>query len=398
MPNVAAPVLPAALAEAIETAPGVLLDREQRRELLERALEMPAGRERPNRFWRIDVNALDFSALHPAAYATPAIASSASHGVAVYDLREAAEKQPELLERVRNAGSVMQREKFAAITAALCNGGALIHVKADAAVDEPITLTYRAGAQALFPCTAIVVERGAQCTVIERIEGEADAFVCGLSIVAAGEGASVTHAVVQQTDLAARSIGTRLAAPGKDATVTWCSADLGGSLALTNLNAVIDYPGAEVVVNTLFFPRDDQHVDVISTVDHSAGESTSETLVKSAAIGRGQARYLGNIRIAAHAQGTLASLRDDALLLSPKSHIDSIPALEIAANDVKAYHGATVGALDPEQIFYMCSRGIPREAAEKMVALGFFEPVIERFPTNALREELRRALEAKVSA
>ena len=120
-------------------------------------------------------------------------------------------------------------------------------------------------------------------------------------------------------------------------------------------------------------------------------------MIKSAATGRGQARYLGNIRIAPHAQGTASSLRDDALLLSPGAHIDSVPALEIGANDVKAYHGATVGALDEEQIFYMTSRGIEREAAEKMIALGFFEPVIERFPTNALRERLRAALQAKVA-
>jgi Fe-S cluster assembly protein SufD len=120
--------------------------------------------------------------------------------------------------------------------------------------------------------------------------------------------------------------------------------------------------------------------------------------VKSAAIGRGQARYLGNIRIVPHAQGTESSLRDDALLLSKRAHIDSVPALEIAANEVKAYHGATIGALDDEQIFYMTSRGIAREDAEKMIALGFFEPVVDRFPTEALRERLRSALEAKVSS
>jgi Fe-S cluster assembly protein SufD len=139
-------------------------------------------------------------------------------------------------------------------------------------------------------------------------------------------------------------------------------------------------------------------VDIVSSVDHRIGDATSETLVKSAAAGRGQGRYLGNIRIAAHAQHSDASLRDDALLLSQTAHIDSIPALEIAANDVKAYHGATVGALDDESIFYMTSRGIDREAAERMIALGFFEPAIDRFPTEALREELRTALQAKVTS
>ena len=110
----------------------------------------------------------------------------------------------------------------------------------------------------------------------------------------------------------------------------------------------------------------------------------------------GQARFLGNIRIAPHAQGSDARLRDDALLLSPTAHVDSVPALEIGANDVKAYHGATVGAMDAEQIFYMESRGIAPNAAERMIALGFFEPAVDRFPAQ-LREEIRTALELKLA-
>jgi Fe-S cluster assembly protein SufD len=120
-------------------------------------------------------------------------------------------------------------------------------------------------------------------------------------------------------------------------------------------------------------------------------------MVKSAATENGQARFLGNIRIAPHAQGSDARLRDDALLLSATAHVDSVPALEIGANDVKAYHGATVGAIDAEQIFYMESRGIDRSAAERMIALGFFEPAIARFPTGRLRDEIRAALAAKLS-
>ena len=118
--------------------------------------------------------------------------------------------------------------------------------------------------------------------------------------------------------------------------------------------------------------------------------------MKSAAVDSGQARYLGNIRIAVGAQGSDASLRDDALLLSEKAHVDSVPALEIGANEVKAFHGATVGALDAEQIFYMLTRGIERSAAERMIALGFFEPAIARFPTEALRERIHGALAAKL--
>ena len=179
--------------------------------------------------------------------------------------------------------------------------------------------------------------------------------------------------------------------------MSWASAELGGELAASDLSVSIEAPGAEANLTAIFFPRGSQHVDVVSTVEHRAGDATSETIVKTAARERGQARFLGNIRIAPHAQGSDARLRDDALLLSPTAHVDSVPALEIGANVVKAYHGATVGAIDAEQIFYMESRGLERGAAERMIALGFFEPAIERFPTIALRDEIRASLAAKLS-
>ena len=189
----------------------------------------------------------------------------------------------------------------------------------------------------------------------------------------------------------------RAARPGRDAHVAWAVAELGAELAAGDISVSIDAPGVQARITALFFPRGSQHVDMISTVDHRAGDASSETLVKSAARERGQARFLGNIRIAPHAQGSDARLRDDALLLSTTAHVDSVPALEIGANDVKAYHGATIGAIDAEQLFYMESRGIESTAAERMIALGFFEPAIEQFPSASLREEIRAALGAKLS-
>ncbi|MGA7246450.1 MAG: SufD family Fe-S cluster assembly protein, partial [Candidatus Cybelea sp.] len=192
-------------------------------------------------------------------------------------------------------------------------------------------------------------------------------------------------------------ISNRSARPGRDSRIAWCLAELGADLAAGDVRVSIEKPGAQAHLTALFFPRAAQHVDLVSTVEHLAGEATSETLVKSAASEHGQARFLGNIRIARQAQGSDARLRDDALLLSQTAHVDSVPALEIAANDVKAYHGATVGAIDAEQIFYMESRGIERSAAERLIALGFFEPAIEHFPSSSLRDEIRTALAEKLS-
>jgi Fe-S cluster assembly protein SufD len=312
------------------------------------------------------------------------------------DLATAAREHPDLLARAFGR-TAAHGTKFGALARAFASDGAFIYVPADRACDEPVTIGYDAPAgTAVFPWSVVLAERGARVTVIERLGAGADAFVCGGLEIVCEDHADVTYAVMQRTAATARTIATRVANPGRDARIALAVAELGGVLAASDLQVSFDAPGAYAALVALFFPDGAQHVDVVSTVDHRAGEAASETLVKSAARERGQARFVGNIRIAPHAQGSDARLRDDALLLSPTAHIDSVPALEIGANDVKAYHGATVGAIDADQVFYMESRGIERAHAERMIALGFFEPAIERFPSASLRDELRAAVAEKL--
>ncbi|MDQ6826288.1 MAG: SufD family Fe-S cluster assembly protein, partial [Candidatus Eremiobacteraeota bacterium] len=251
------------------------------------------------------------------------------------------------------------------------------------------------GAYAAFPYTLVVVGKGSQCSVVERVSGNAS-VVCGVAEIISGENATVSYASLQTLGRDSRLLFTRHALPGKDSRVAWSAAELGSSLSVSDVLVRIERTGVHANVAALFFPSARQHVDLVTNVEHSVGQSQSHTLVKSAATGFGQARYLGNIRIAPSAHGTEAALKDDALLLSKTAHIDSVPALEIAANDVKAFHGATVGAIDEGVLFYMMSRGIERTAAEKLITLGFFEPAIARFPGEALREEIRDALEPKI--
>jgi Fe-S cluster assembly protein SufD len=386
-----------ALYDLVPTLPQSPLRSDERLRALDRFAATPSGREKPGRFWR-----MDFESVQPDVRAvdlSPAIAhvENGDAAIAVYDLATAAAQCPELLARAFGRTGI-HATKFGALTAAFAGVGCFIHVRADHASDEPIVVRYAAPAgAAIFPSTVVFAERGARVTVLERLEGAGDAFLCGASEIVTEEYAEVRYACLQRAGDGTRVIWNRAARPGRGARIWWADAELGAQLAAGELSVTIEEPGVSAEIAAIFFPCGSQHVDVVSTVDHRAGESTSETLVKSAARDRGQARFLGNIRIAPHAQGSDARLRDDALLLSPTAHVDSIPALEIGANDVKAYHGATVGAMDAEQIFYMESRGIERVAAERMIALGFFEPAIERFPTNRLRDEIREALAAKLT-
>lgn len=369
----------------------------QRRGFLDAFFATPSGRERPNRFWRVDFETLQPTHAQLEASGVTIEAENPNSGVAVYDLATAARERPELLRRAFGRTRA-HASKFGALAAAFAGRGLFIHVPADRSADEPIVVrTHAPAGSAAFPAVVVLAERGARVTVIEHLDAANGAFVCGTAEIVCDDGAQVTYAVVQSAARDASVLFARAALPGRNAGVLWADAELGGALTAGDLSVSIEEPGSGSEIVGLFFPTGSQHVDVVSTVDHRAGDATSQTLVKSAGTGRGQARFLGNIRIAEGAQGSDSRLRDDALLLSTTAHVDSVPALEIAANDVKAYHGATVGAIDAEQIFYMESRGIERAAAERMIALGFFEPAIERFPTERVRDAIRRELAAKLS-
>lgn len=373
-------------------APGPVFSADSRRGYLDKYASLHSGREKPGRYWKIDLESLDLAAVEGAIAAEPVITATQRPGLIAMPIDDAYAAHRDLVERALD-GFDPGSEKFSALAAALQNTGAFVYVPADIAVDDPISITYTAK-NGTFPFTLVLAERGARCTIVERVKG--DGFTCGLTRVVAGENADVTLAALQETSQESRVFFSRTAAPAKDARVHFALAELGAALSVGTLQIDIDSTGVSGDIASLFFPIGSQHVDLVSTVAHNAGESQSDTVVKSAAAGRGQARFLGNIRIVKDAQASEAFLRDDALLLSKNSHIDSIPALEIAANEVKAYHGATVGAIDEEQLFYMTSRGIERQEAETMIALGFFEPAVARFPTEALRDEIRDALVAKV--
>lgn len=359
-----------------------------------------SGHERPGRYWKIDLDALDLVAIEPSAdpeISRPTITAPGKRGIIVCDLLTAKRRHPDLLERHFGSGVRAGSAKFAALNKAFLTNGAFLYVPDGTDVPEPIVIAYQTALTSLFPYILVIVGEGSRCTVVERLTGGAP-LVCGVAEVVTGPNAQVHYASLQTLENQSRTLFTRQALPGKDSVIAWSLAELGSELSVCDVLVRIEQSGVEADIAALFFPSQKQHVDLVTTVEHSIGPAQSHTLVKSAATGFGQARYLGNINIAPSAHGTEAALKDDALLLSKTAHIDSVPALEIAANDVKAFHGATVGAIDESVLFYMMSRGIERTAAQKLITLGFFEPAIVRFPGEALREEIRSGLEPKIQA
>jgi Fe-S cluster assembly protein SufD len=294
--------------------------------------------------------------------------------------------------------ALLATDKYAHLTRAFHTNGIFVDVPAGVTIDEPFIVFLPALDVATFPYTLIRVGAGARATFVEFSKGATSQLTCGVTEIVAAERAHVTYAVVQQYEAGTRTIMTRRASIGADATVAWALGEIGAALCVEDVLSREVGSGATSEMTALFFATGDQHVDLRTEVAHEVGATRSNTVVRSVATDRGQARHFGNIRIAARAHGSDAALHDDTLLLSKTAHVDAIPALEIAANDVKAFHGATVGAVDEEHLFYIMSRGIDRRAAEQLVTLGFFEPAITRFPLDAVREHLRTALAAKVTA
>jgi Fe-S cluster assembly protein SufD len=293
----------------------------------------------------------------------------------------------------------LETDRFAALATAFQNCGAFVSVPAGARIEAPLQLIWssRPGeASAVFPHIVVRIGAGARVTILERHVGSTESFVCGVVDVEVAAGAELDYVVVQRADEGARVVMRRRARCAEDARIGWHVADLGGSLVRTTLETRLERDGAAGDVNALFFSRGFGNVDLATDLDHLAGATHSQTIVRTVATGRGQGRFHGTIRIRAGTQRCDASMRDDALVLSRDAYLEAVPALDIASNDASAYHAATIGALDEEELFYVQSRGIPRGRAERMIALAFFEPAIARFPSDALRDEIRTALDAEL--
>lgn len=413
-------LLSAALERLDELGPsgGGAVDAIARRRALDAYLRFGNETERFPARWRHDYAALPFADLvwstgrvritstakaaglvHSGSiYLEPPAAAGDPRGM-LLSLADAVRTQPERVAAVHQRVVAPGTDRFTALATAFQNCGAFVDVPDGVVLDEPVTLLWSARpgtASAVFPHTAIRLGRGAAATIVERHLGEGESFVAGIVEADIGPGARLDYVVLQAADDGARVFFRRAARCADGASVGWHLAELGAALARSALDLTLEGRGARGETNALFFANGFANVDLALSVAHRARETESTSLVRSAAADRGHGRFTGNVRIDPDAHASRASMRDDALVLSRDAYIEAVPALEIDANDVAVSHAATVGSLDEEQLFYVQSRGIARASAERMVALAFFEPVIARFPSEALREEVRLALDSRL--
>jgi Fe-S cluster assembly protein SufD len=290
-------------------------------------------------------------------------------------------------------------DRFTALSTAFQNCGAYVDVPDGVVVDAPLQLVWmsRPGApSAVFPHTVIRVGAGARVTIVERHIGSTEALIAGIVEADLAPGARLDYVAIQQTDEGARIFMHRRARCAAGASVGWHLADLGGALVRSVCGAQLAGARATAETNAFFFARGFTHVEAIVNADHDASRTESRTTVRSAAADRSRGRFSGALRFAPSATRCIAAMRDDGLILSRDAYLDAAPVLAVPAHHLWASHASNVGSLDEEELFYVQTRGITRPIAERMMALAFFEPAIARFPSDAIRDEVRTALDSRL--
>ena len=323
-------------------------------------------------------------------------AEARSAGVVALDLADAARVQPELVhDRLSTAAVRPDQGKFQALNAALWQGGALVHVPRGVTLAQPILIVVCGDAALCQPHVLVSLGDGGQASVVEwwvDADGSTPALVNGATELFAASGAHLTYTHVQALAPSARSILSQRAMVGRDATFTSTNVTVGGRFHKAKVEASLTEPGASVVMNGAFRLGSRQFVDHHTTQDHLATDGTSDLLFTGVLDGRARSVYAGTIVVEPKAQRTNAYQNNRNLLLHSGTRADSIPRLEIMADDVRCTHGATTSTIDPSQLFYLTSRGLTDAQAQSLIVEGYFEAVLDRVPDEGVRNVLREVL------
>jgi Fe-S cluster assembly protein SufD len=286
-------------------------------------------------------------------------------------------------------------EKFAAHNAALWEHGLLVVVPPGVELVQPL---YVRIAGTTFWRLLVVAEPGSRFSLIEEYASAADGEAYSNAVVElfVGDGAKLEYVSLQNLSQETWHFATHHARVERDAELDWIAGGFGSKRGKTWIQNDLAGQGATSRVTGAYFADGDQHLDYDTFQEHIAPNTTSDFAFKGALRDSATAVWRGMIRVERDAQKTNAYQENRNLMLSPSAHAVPIPGLEILANDVRCTHGATVGRVDREQLFYLMSRGLSRSEAERLIVRGFFQDVLDRIDLEPVREALAEALEARI--
>ena len=322
------------------------------------------------------------------------LSSAARTGVVVTTLGAALETHGSLVESQIGQHASFRDDAFRAINTAHLTDGALVYAPRGTAGATPIQLVFastQAGV-AVHPRCLVVAEPGSEVTVLEDYVGLHDGVYCvnAVTEIAVGANAHVRHIRRQQESPAGFHLATCAVRLERDASYKAVSVAVGARLSRYNLNVLQAGEGTHCQIDGLALLNERQLGDTHSFVDHAHPHGTSRQLHKCVAGGHAHAVFNGRILVRPGAQRTDSSQSSRNLLLSRRAHVDTKPQLEIFADDVKCAHGATVGQLEAEELFYLQSRGLSEPAARALLTYGFAAEVVDRIPIRSVVDALHR--------
>lgn len=365
----------------------------------------PTGQEEEWR--RTDLTELPRDAellMQPPAMELTLVPGAAEQGVILTDLATAVREHPDLVRRfLGQAEGQASHAHFWALAQAAWTGGVFCHVPAGVTVDG--TLVARTDLTTpdatYLPVSIVVAEEGSRLSLLEEVtspDGGAG-WYGGIVEIVAGQAAEVRYANLQRLGDGAWNVGAQRVVVGQDATVTTLNAEVGSKVSKVGLDVQMTGKGGTSRLLGLLAAGDDQHIDINSEQDLHASYTTSDLLYLSALYDRSRAAFYGLTRVRAGSRQTSSYQECRNLLLSPQAGAEPIPVLEIETNDIlRCGHGATAGALDPTQMFYAQTRGLDRDAAERMIVRGFFEQVVGQIHDETIRGRVLGALAARIGS
>jgi Fe-S cluster assembly protein SufD len=295
-----------------------------------------------------------------------------------------------------------QDDPFVALNDAGERGGTYVYVPRGVVVSEPISLTaVQAAAGTLVnQRTLVVVEEDAQAEVWEQFlsgSDELDGVFNVVTELVVGDGARLRYVSGQALSEKSWIFGAQRASVGRSGSLDWVALGFGSTGGHVRMETRLAGEGADARVTGAYATHGRQHIDFDTTQEHAAPHTTSDLAFRGVLQGRSSAVWKGNIIVDPGAQKTDAFQESRNLLISKRAHADAIPGLEIQANDVRCTHAAAVAQVDPEQIYYLRSRGLREEVAKRLVIEGFLAALVERFEPGAVREVLGEALEHRLA-
>lgn len=325
-------------------------------------------------------------------------------GVVFTDLLTAEKEHPELLAKVMGKVVSPEEGKFAGLSGALAQNGVLLYVPRGVAVEQPLQSLLWGPGQNLAYLSHILVylEDGASVTYVHEAaspnEEKTQAMHAGLVELMVGEGASLKFVELQSWGEHVWNFSHEHARVGRGGTLDWIFGAVGSRLTKNFSELTLAGEGSTGKMSGFYFSDGIQHLDHDTQQNHLAPHTTSDLLFKGALLDQSRSVWQGMIYVAPGAQKTDGYQANRNLILSEQARADSIPGLEILADDVRCTHGATVGQLDKDQVFYLRSRGIPRDEAERLIVEGYFDPIMQRIPFEGVRERFQAAIHEKMKA